>query len=62
MSLKSKLIRMALKREKGHGIRPCGQQTTLSGCYVEEPIINKACFYYNVEYDGSTRAITLPLT
>ena len=62
MSLKRDLIRMALKKEKGHVICPCGQETTISGCYTEEPIINKACLWYNVEYDDSTRALTLPLT
>ena len=62
MSLKSKLIRMALKRENGNIIRPCGQQTTLSGCYIEEPVINKAYLTYNVYHDDSTRAVILPLT
>ncbi len=62
MSLKSKLIRMALKRENGNVITPCGQQTTLSGCYMEEPMINKACFYYNVKYDDTTKALTISLT
>ena len=62
MSLKSKLIRMALKKERGNTIGPCGQQTTLSGCYIEEPLINKACLWYNVAYDESTRTVTLPLT
>ena len=62
MSLKSKLIRMALKREKGDIIKPCGQQTTISGCYMVEPVINKAYLSYNVSRDNSTRMVALPLT
>ena len=62
MSLKSKLIRMALKRENGNSIFPCGQKTTLSECYFEEPIVNKACFYYNVSHHQSTLAVTTSLS
>ena len=54
-----RLIRMALKREKGRNIFPCGSQTTLKTCIIYEPALDMISLSYNIQEDHSTRMVII---
>ena len=56
-----KLIRMALRREKGKSIIPCGRETSLLKCIIHEPVLKLISLSYNVMEDHSTRCVMIRL-
>ena len=54
-----RLIRMALKREKGRNIFPCGSQTILKTCIIYESALDMVSLSYNIREDNSTRMVII---